>query len=62
MAIAFAWRMQGWHDQVYEGLPGILIPTLIGLAISHKAPARTQAAAASADPAGEPAAAPVSRA
>jgi SSS family solute:Na+ symporter/sodium/proline symporter len=40
VAIAFLWRVQGWHDQVYEGLPGILIPTLIGLAISHKAPAR----------------------
>ncbi|MDP3298735.1 MAG: hypothetical protein Q8M38_01400, partial [Phenylobacterium sp.] len=40
VAIAFAWRMQGWHEQVYEGLPGMLIPTIIGLAISHRAPAR----------------------
>lgn len=43
VAIAFLWRMQGWHVQVYEGLPGILIPTLIGLAISHKAPRRAEA-------------------
>lgn len=39
VAIAFLWRMQGWHEQVYEGLPGILIPTLIAFGLSHKAPA-----------------------
>jgi len=61
VAIAFLWRMQGWHEQVYEGLPGILIPTLIGLALSHKAAQRTAAPAASADPVGDPDAAPASR-
>jgi sodium/proline symporter len=37
VAIAFAWRAQGWQDMVYEGLPGILLPTLVGFAVSRRA-------------------------
>jgi len=50
VAIALWWRMMGWQDQVYEGLPGILIPTLIGLAVSRKVTA-PQAKALEAEPA-----------
>ncbi len=50
VAIALWWRMMGWQDQVYEGLPGILIPTLIGLAVSRKVTA-PQAKAPEAEPA-----------
>ena len=29
--VALAWRAAGWHDFVYEGMPGIVTGTLIGL-------------------------------
>ncbi|MEZ4334801.1 MAG: sodium/proline symporter [Myxococcota bacterium] len=32
VAVALGWRYVGWHDAVYEGLPGIVIGTAIGLA------------------------------
>ncbi|WP_293411709.1 hypothetical protein [Phenylobacterium sp.] len=35
VGIALWWRMMGWEGQVYEGLPGILIPTLVGFALSR---------------------------
>ncbi len=39
--IALAWRYGlGWHGQVYEGLPGMLAPFLIGWAMSQPAIAR----------------------
>lgn len=31
VAVALGWRFVGWHDAVYEGLPGILAGTAIGL-------------------------------
>lgn len=35
---ALAWRfLLGWHNDVYEGLPGIAIPFLLGWLISEKA-------------------------
>jgi SSS family solute:Na+ symporter/sodium/proline symporter len=30
VGVALAWRALGWHDAVYEGLPGILVGTTIG--------------------------------
>lgn len=35
VGIALWWRMMGWEGQVYEGLPGILVPTLVGFALSR---------------------------
>ncbi|MBK7949563.1 MAG: sodium/proline symporter [Deltaproteobacteria bacterium] len=32
VGVALSWRAIGWHDSVYEGLPGILTGTAIGLA------------------------------
>ena len=32
VGVALVWRFVGWHDAVYEGLPGILTGTAIGLA------------------------------
>lgn len=38
VAVALGWRyILGWHGDVYEGLPGILIPFLIGWALSRPA-------------------------
>ncbi|MGE0829231.1 MAG: sodium/proline symporter, partial [Hyphomonadaceae bacterium] len=37
VAIAFAWRMQGWQDAVYEGLPGIAIPAILAFILSKRA-------------------------
>lgn len=34
VAIAVSWRMAGWHDAVYEGLPGILGPLIAGFLLS----------------------------
>jgi len=42
VAIAFGWRAQGWEAQVYEGLPGMLVPTVLGLLLSRKAAARAK--------------------
>lgn len=39
VGIAFAWRAAGWEGQVYEGLPGILIPTVVGWLASRPAAA-----------------------
>lgn len=35
VGIALLWRQMGWQDMVYEGLPGMLIPFLIGLPLSR---------------------------
>jgi len=38
MGIALFWRFcLGWHDRVYEGLPGMTIPFLIGWVMSSRA-------------------------
>ncbi len=48
VAIALGWRFAlGWHGDVYEGLPGILVPTLVGLLVSQPAGTTGQAAASS---------------
>lgn len=36
VAIALAWRQAGWQLEVYEGLPGMLIPTVIGFFLSRR--------------------------
>ena len=33
---AIGWRLLGWHNMVYEGLPGILLGLLVAYALSHK--------------------------
>lgn len=39
---ALFWRFGlGWHGSVYEGFPGILIPLVLGFALSSPAPAKT---------------------
>lgn len=45
IAIALAWRQLGWQDLVYEGLPGMLVPFLIGLVISRPAQITSHAVA-----------------
>ncbi len=34
VATAIGWRLAGWHDMVYEGMPGILVGFLVALALS----------------------------
>lgn len=37
-ATALFWRFGlGWHESIYEGLPGIVVPLIIGWALSRKA-------------------------
>ena len=36
IAVALLWRAAGWHDMVYEGLPGILAGLLAGLAFRKR--------------------------
>lgn len=38
VGIAVAWRQMGWQDMVYEGLPGIAVPTLLGFVLSRPRP------------------------
>jgi SSS family solute:Na+ symporter/sodium/proline symporter len=48
VAIAFQWRLLGWQDMVYEGLPGMAVPFVAGLLLSHpltRAPAEKSIAA-----------------
>lgn len=33
VGVALAWRWLGWHDLIYEGMPGILAGLAVGLAI-----------------------------
>lgn len=33
---AIGWRLLGWHNMVYEGLPGILLGLLVAYLLSHK--------------------------
>ena len=40
VAVAIAWRMLGWHEMVYEGLPGILSGLLVATALSHRVTAK----------------------
>ncbi len=48
VAIALVWRYAlGWHGQIYEGLPGILIPFTVGWLVSK--PAERSVKASSAD-------------
>lgn len=35
VSTALLWRAAGWHDAVYEGLPGILVATTVGWALSR---------------------------
>ncbi|MFA7584796.1 MAG: sodium/proline symporter [Novosphingobium sp.] len=35
VSTALLWRAVGWHDAVYEGLPGILAATTVGWALSR---------------------------
>lgn len=51
VSIAFLWRAQGWQDVVYEGLPGILIPTVLAWFVSR--PAGLSAASPTPDNAAE---------
>ncbi len=44
VSTALFWRFGlGWHDQIYEGLPGIAIPLLFGWLVSTPAGARAPA-------------------
>jgi len=43
-AVAFAWRGLGWHDMVYEGMPGMLAGLLVGIAGSKRSLPRQQPA------------------
>ena len=38
VGVALIWRMIGWHDAIYEGLPGILVGLSIGWAASVPRP------------------------
>lgn len=47
VSVALFWRFGlGWHESIYEGLPGILVPLILGWALSRPA----EAVAASAAP------------
>lgn len=35
VAVALYWRHAGWHEMVYEGLPGLIIGVVLGLFLSH---------------------------
>ncbi len=37
VVVALTWRQLGWHADVYEGLPGILVGLAVGWAYSRKA-------------------------
>lgn len=43
VAVALGWRQLGWHDMIYEGMPGILVGVAIAWALSKP---RTAPAAA----------------
>jgi len=50
IGVALGWRfVLGWHGDVYEGLPGILVPFLIGYALSTRAAPQRMAPAADAE-------------
>ena len=34
IAVALAWRQLGWHENIYEGMPGILVGAALGLLLS----------------------------
>ena len=34
VAVALAWRQIGWHENIYEGMPGILAGVALGLLLS----------------------------
>ncbi len=40
VAIALAWRAMGWQLEIYEGLPGMLVPIIIGFVFSTRASQR----------------------
>ncbi len=41
VSVALSWRfVLGWHDSVYEGLPGIAVPLVIGFLLSTPKPRR----------------------
>jgi len=48
VGVAIGWRMLGWHDMVYEGMPGILSGLAVAWLASHS-PAREHASAPLAD-------------
>ncbi|MFN3609983.1 MAG: sodium/proline symporter, partial [Hyphomonas sp.] len=52
VGIALFWRFGlGWHESIYEGLPGILVPLVIGAFLSkRREPAEAAAAAGGAVP------------
>ncbi len=41
---ALAWRQLGWHNSIYEGMPGILVPVLVGWVMSRSNPAHVKVA------------------
>ncbi|MFN7054640.1 sodium/proline symporter [Hyphomonas sp.] len=47
VSVALLWRFGlGWHDRLYEGLPGIAVPLLLGILLSQPATRKTEAEAA----------------
>ena len=49
VSVALFWRFGlGWHDSIYEGLPGIMVPLVIGWLLSKR---RVPQAAAESSPA-----------
>jgi SSS family solute:Na+ symporter/sodium/proline symporter len=37
VSVALFWRFGlGWHESIYEGLPGILVPLIIGWFLSER--------------------------
>ena len=52
VSVALFWRFGlGWHDSIYEGLPGILVPLVIGWFLSERRePVPVSGAAAEARP------------
>lgn len=47
VSVALIWRFGlGWHDRLYEGLPGIAVPLLLGFFLSRPVARKTEAEAA----------------
>ncbi len=46
VGIALAWRQMGWQDMVYEGLPGMIAPFIVGWAFSKPVDAAEASTAA----------------
>lgn len=49
IAVSLGWRWAGWHQAIYEGLPGIIVGVAIGLAGSAKRKVAPMVAAAEAE-------------